>query len=137
MDVCLGGVHTCQYRYVYVCICMYMPVSEIIPVSKSLQTDIGWNAYKHLLVCICMYHMYKYLYGCIGMYLYVYVCMCIYVHLCCLYTINMLISACTCQATVAQWHTQPHMTVQTGVRTPKTTKAFCFRKDFLLLGIFF
>jgi hypothetical protein len=40
----------------------------------------------------------------------------------------MLISACTCQAAVAQWHIQPHMTVQTGVRTPTTTKAFITEK---------
>ena len=70
------------------------------------------------------------------MYLYVYACMCVYVHLCRSYTANMLISACTCQAAVAQWHIQPHMTVQTGVRTPTTTKAFYYRKVFLLLGYF-
>ncbi len=114
---------------------MYMPVS--MPVSKS-PPDRNWL--ECLQACICMHlhesYVYVYIYAFISMYLYVYVCMCLYVYLCRLYTSNMLISACTstCQAVVAQWHTQPHMTVPMGVRTPTTTKAFCFRTDFLLLG---
>ncbi len=121
------------YMYVFACICLYLRQCLC---RNPLQTEICWNAYKHVFVCICMYHMYKHVYACISMYLYVYVCMCIYVNLCCLYTTDMLISACKCQAAVAHWHIQAHMTVQTGVRTPTTTKTFCFRTDFLLLGKF-
>ncbi len=64
------------------------------------------------------------------MYLYVYVCMCIYVHLCRLYTKNMFISACTCQAAVAQsrWHIKPHMTVQTGVQPRLLQRHFVSEK---------
>ncbi len=121
---CMFGEFICDcigtYMYVFSCICLYLRRCLYLNPSP-LQTEIGWNAYKHVCVCICMYHMYMYIYACINMYLYIYVCMCIYVHLCRLYTINMFISACTCQAAVAHWHIQPHMTVQTGVRTPTTT----------------
>ena len=123
-----GGVHTCLYWYIYVCIWIYMPVFETHACS-SIHSRLRF-AGMH----ICMYW---YEFACIiSIYMYVYVYMCIYVHLCRFYTINMFISACTWQIAVAQWHIQPHMTVQTGVRTPTTTKAFCFRKDFLLLGKF-
>ena len=128
-------IHACisTYMYVFGCICLYLRQCLYL---NPIQTEICWNACKHVFVCICMYHMYMYIYARNSMYVYVYACMCIYVYLCSLYTTDMLI--CKCQAAVAQWRIQAHMTVQTGIRTPTTTKAFCFRTrtDFLLLGKF-
>ena len=121
------------YMHVFACICLYLRKCLYL---NPLQTAIGWSAYKHVFVCICMYSLYMYVYACMSMYLYVYVCMCIYVHLCSSYTIDMLISAYICQASVAQWHIQAHMTVQTGVRNPTFIRAFCFRNDCVLLGKF-